>query len=359
MEVETDKATMEVPAGRDGVLAEIRAEAGREVPIGEVIAIIAADAAEAAAAAGDAAKAATAAKEAAAGEATDAAAAGSSASAQPQPTGTPAAAPAGTSGNGAKAAGGTAAPRLEVDGGRGSGAVSAAPGATLPKAAGGRVFASPKARRRAAERGVALGDLIAAGAAEPILVADLVRATARPASTTAAPPSPAATVSAEAAAATPQATAGAAATLTASAARSAFDALLAAAAPAPSRAAALAAFAAGALRAATGAASVTVACRELGGAPLTLTDPDRSGLTRLAHDPDAGAADLLLVDLSASRLTGYRPAGGGATLTATADGAERYMLTLAFDETALPLETAAAFLDDLARRVEDPIRHLL
>jgi hypothetical protein len=242
-------------------------------------------------------------------------------------------------------------------------ASKAAAGTTVPAApsrtAGGRVFASPKARRLAAERGIALGDLIAAGAAEPILVADLDRAPARSAAAAASAPTSAATVApAEAAATAPRAV-GAAATLTASAARSAFDALLAAAAPAPSRAAALAAFAAGALRAATGAASVTVACRELGGAPLTLTDPDRSGLTRLAHDPDAGAADLLLVDLSASRLTGYRPAGGGATLTATADGAERYMRTLAFDETALPLETAAAFLDDLARRVEDPIRHLL
>ena len=40
MEVETDKAVMEVPAGVNGFLTEIRAEAGSEVPIGDVIAVI-------------------------------------------------------------------------------------------------------------------------------------------------------------------------------------------------------------------------------------------------------------------------------------------------------------------------------
>ena len=36
MEVETDKATMEVPAGRNGFLTEIRVAAGDEVPVGDV-----------------------------------------------------------------------------------------------------------------------------------------------------------------------------------------------------------------------------------------------------------------------------------------------------------------------------------
>lgn len=40
MEVETDKTTMEVPAGHSGYIAELRAYAGDDVPVGDVIAII-------------------------------------------------------------------------------------------------------------------------------------------------------------------------------------------------------------------------------------------------------------------------------------------------------------------------------
>ena len=35
IEVETDKATMEIPAGRDGFLTQIRAAVGVEVPVGD------------------------------------------------------------------------------------------------------------------------------------------------------------------------------------------------------------------------------------------------------------------------------------------------------------------------------------
>ena len=38
MEVETDKAVMEVEAEADGVLVDVRAAAGEEIPVGEVIA---------------------------------------------------------------------------------------------------------------------------------------------------------------------------------------------------------------------------------------------------------------------------------------------------------------------------------
>jgi pyruvate/2-oxoglutarate dehydrogenase complex dihydrolipoamide acyltransferase (E2) component len=43
-EVETDKSTMEVEAGREGFLAATLAEAGEEVPVGEAVAIISAEA---------------------------------------------------------------------------------------------------------------------------------------------------------------------------------------------------------------------------------------------------------------------------------------------------------------------------
>lgn len=43
LEVETDKSTMEVPAGHDGYLAEVYAEAGEDVPVGVTIAVITAE----------------------------------------------------------------------------------------------------------------------------------------------------------------------------------------------------------------------------------------------------------------------------------------------------------------------------
>ena len=43
MEVETDKSTIEVPAGHDGYVAELRARAGEDVPVGQVVAVITAE----------------------------------------------------------------------------------------------------------------------------------------------------------------------------------------------------------------------------------------------------------------------------------------------------------------------------
>lgn len=40
MEVETDKATMEVEAQADGYLVDLRADAGQDVPVGNVVALI-------------------------------------------------------------------------------------------------------------------------------------------------------------------------------------------------------------------------------------------------------------------------------------------------------------------------------
>jgi pyruvate dehydrogenase E2 component (dihydrolipoamide acetyltransferase)/2-oxoglutarate dehydrogenase E2 component (dihydrolipoamide succinyltransferase) len=104
---------------------------------------------------------------------------------------------------------------------------------------------------------------------------------------------------------------------------------------------------------------VTVAARGLEAGETRLSDPDRAGLTELTHDEAAGAPDLAVVDLSTSRLTGYRPGGGAATLTVTAEGTDGLALTLSFDEAVLPLETAAHILDDIAGRIDDPIRHIL
>jgi pyruvate dehydrogenase E2 component (dihydrolipoamide acetyltransferase)/2-oxoglutarate dehydrogenase E2 component (dihydrolipoamide succinyltransferase) len=47
-EVETDKTTMEVEAGYDGILAQIMAKVGEPIPLGQVIALVAMTSEEAA-----------------------------------------------------------------------------------------------------------------------------------------------------------------------------------------------------------------------------------------------------------------------------------------------------------------------
>jgi pyruvate/2-oxoglutarate dehydrogenase complex dihydrolipoamide acyltransferase (E2) component len=327
MEVETDKATMEVPAGRSGVLAAILADAGAEVPVGNVIAVIAATAEEAAAHGGRAASAAP---------------APATPPAPPEPTAIAAPPAATASAASPTTTAGEAAPTEPARSAAGHQPPASAPAlpAVAERARDGRILATPKARRLAAERGIDLGALLSAGATEPIMVADLDRATPAPAATTAAAP------------------AAALSTLGAFAERAAFDALLAIADPAADRTTALAAFAAGAWRKATGASSVRVAAERIGMAPVRLLDPDRRGLSELAGTAGDGPSDLSVVDLTSTRLTAYRPAGGQACLVVTSDGA-RLGFALAFDEAALPLAAAALFLDSLAARVEDPIRHIL
>ncbi|MEE4118494.1 MAG: biotin/lipoyl-containing protein, partial [Paracoccaceae bacterium] len=103
-EVETDKSTMEVPAGDDGYLAAQYAEAGASVPVGEVIALIT--------------------KEKPAADA-------------PQPA-KPGAAPA-------------PAPATEPEAPQAAAPAPAKPAVPAPRS-GGRILASPKARRLARER---------------------------------------------------------------------------------------------------------------------------------------------------------------------------------------------------------------
>ncbi|MBF9060392.1 pyruvate dehydrogenase, partial [Rhodobacterales bacterium HKCCSP123] len=131
-EVETDKSTMEVEAGRKGWLAATLAEAGEEVPVGQPVAIISDEKPEA-----------TVARSVKDGAATPAAAE----------------APA-------KVEAVTPAP------------ARSAPAKSEPKpaalvAAGGRILASPKARRLALEQGLDLGRLAEAGHPQPFHVADL------------------------------------------------------------------------------------------------------------------------------------------------------------------------------------------
>nr|MDJ1018513.1 E3 binding domain-containing protein [Paracoccaceae bacterium] len=185
----------------------------------------------------------------------------------------------------------------------------------------GKVLASPKAKRLAQERGIDLSALRAQGIPEPIHAADLARATASGQSL-----------------------------LTALANGVAFDALLDRTEN-PNRTILLAAFAAGAWRALFDVDEIGVALRSLDGATKIVSNPDRGG-------GPGDLAQLNLVDLCGTRLTGYGPASVGVTLTA-ARQSKSYALTLSFAQSSLPAPHAAALLDDIAARIEDPIRQLL
>ena len=319
------KGAMEVPTGADGVLAEIRAQAGTEASVGDVIAIIA-----------------------------DVSAGGSAGFAAPKehaaaPFGPDssdsaglALSPAATIGNTAIETGASAsqaasaAPRDPSA----TGSHPPAPGlADSPKcsarrreSAGRRVLASPKARRVAQERGINLSDLVRRGIREPIHVRDLDR--------------------------DPQA-GPALSHLVAQVKRSAFDSLLAAADELLDGGMTFGVFAAGAFRRISEIERVVVDCGSPGEAVVSLVDPDRAGLLSLGHDPECGPPSLCVVDLSETRLSAYRPAEAGVPILSIGVAGDDYVLTLTFREFELPVARAANFLDSLAGRIEDPVRQLL
>lgn len=302
IEVETDKATMEVPAGRDGFLTAILAAAGNEIPVGDVIAIISETADDVKAAPAPKAKAITPAAE-------------PDNQAVPAIV-TPASAPAGEQSK-------TSSRPLH---------------SPIPMSGGssGRVLASPKARIAAHQRGVDLEVLARQGIAQPIHVADLDNAVAG---------GPSLSV------------------LSATAAGSSLAGLLARSDEGPAlRRKVFAAFASGALRKATGWADtdIGVECNGLDGDVQWLANPDQSGISGLSFEADGGRIDISLFDLTATRLNEYRPANGNSAQLSVANDAQGgYRLTFSFSEMVLPAETAAAFLDSFAARIEEPIRHIL
>lgn len=304
-EVETDKSTMEVPAGKDGFVAAIHAAGGQEVPVGEVIAIISLTRPDAPVGP-DTAKV--------------------SARASAKDIAAPAAIPAAPSSSGI------------------------AP-ATAPKAApcipatAGRILASPKARRLAAEQGLDLSRLVGTGHAQPYHVADLEilrnLPSSDPAKAICAPYAPGqitARVPFAAVAAFLSWAQGEGATI------------------APSRL--FAAFAAAALRSVRQQDRIVIAISGADGATHGLADPDIGPLSGVPEPSDA-APDLMIHDLTASAITGIR---SGAVATATlvfARDFDGYALTLEFDAEEMETRAAVALMSDVAERLSDPLRHLL
>jgi pyruvate dehydrogenase E2 component (dihydrolipoamide acetyltransferase) len=131
MEIETDKATVEIEAAASGILTDITAKAGDEIPVGQKIAVILAP-----------------------GEALP--------TKQPAPAVAPVLPPP---------------PQGE---GRGEGRATTSTTRTTPaistRPSGGRVLASPKAKRIAKERGIELKSLRGTGPEGSVLADDVLRA---------------------------------------------------------------------------------------------------------------------------------------------------------------------------------------
>jgi len=300
LEVETDKATMEVPAGHDGFIAALLAEAGQEVPVGDVIAVVSATAPEA-----------------------------------------PFQAPAMT--HIAKAVE-DVAPVPVV-------AKAAIPvSATQPTLAhGSRIFASPKARRLAGEEGLDLTRLVAAGHPQPFHVADLEILRNLPQAGVNSEPQGLAFPS----------------QITGRVPRKGTQDFLGwmqsegSITLAPSSL--WSAFAAAALRSAlqAGDETLVITLTSLHTDTLKLANPDRARLSCLpVADPDV-RGDLILRDLSDSPITGMRLAGTGQpSLSIAADG-DDYRLSLEFTRDQLTDEQAIQFVSEFADRLSEPLRHLL
>ena len=299
-EVETDKATMEVEADHDGFVAALFAEAGEDVPVGAVIAVI------------SSAKPETPVQRSMRAPPT---AKAPPAKAQPAPAAKPAKAPAPAK----PAAGKAPAPKRAVE---------------------GPILASPKARRLAAEQGLDLARLAAEGVPMPYHVADLETLRALPNTT------------ASAAGAAPL-------HVTARVPLAGFTSFADWLGETATQGAVWAGFAAASLRAATGATTFAVRVDQpiLGGAAV-YTDPDNAPLSAVAPGEDDPPA-LVLRDLSGGRITGGVLGAGTVPALSVATDGDAFVLTLDFTADQLDPDAAVTLLDGFAARLEEPLRHLL
>ena len=298
MEVETDKSTVEVPAGRTGVVVSVRHPKGAVVPVGEVVAVIALDGED-----------------------------------QAIESTTPASptlkVPKIGTDNFAKS---------ESDPVVNSGAgVVGWKRSTEPAT----VLASPKARKLARERGLDLRDLLKRGIAEPVHARDVK-------SISLFVPTHVSEMS----------------ILATSVAINDFLELVAAVTSMAGRMEIFGALASGALRRTIRRdGPIAVSCRKFGrgGYEKSWVDADRLRIRAIRGAPAFyGDPDLVVIDLVDSRLAGYNPGiGHPPSLVVAARNDGFLLLTLRFQPDRLSPETALEFLEELAGRMENPIRNLM
>ncbi|MPQ95747.1 biotin/lipoyl-containing protein [Thioclava sp. JE_KL1] len=300
-EVETDKSAVEVPAGASGYLAAILAEPGEEVPVGAPIAIISTEAPANPVRRSHAQK--PAAPEPAKAEA-------------PVTKPTPEK---------------EAAPKPEP-------AKPSAKPAAAP-APGGRILASPKAKRLAREQGLDLARLAEAGIAQPYHVSDLETLRTLPApqaAATTAPTAQALHLSAE---------------VSAEGFAAFCDWIAAETGEPPDPGALLVGLAAGA------ALSGPVAVSRHGRSRC-FADPGRHPLGQAPEAEEDATPALLIRDLRGSALQRIS-LGAEAQPVLTLTGSDPLTLTLEADPGQLAPDAALDLITGFAARLDKPLRHLL
>ena len=337
IEVETDKAVQEVEAQADGFLSDLRAGAGDEVPVGEVIGLIVA----------------------AAGDVTDGSVA---AEVEVEAKAEPATA--------ANAASQNTQEETSVSNKIDTNIKYTHNDAIRPLDPSGRILASPKLRRMADEAGLDLALLVAHGHPQPYHAADLdlLRQLTEASAQEQAADLAAGPATGPAAGATSGPALGHISARVPAAPCDGFLARMREDAGLDLAPTALwASFAASALRAATapeGPLVVTAAVLGAEGfAPTTaLSNPDLARLSVQPEAPEGATPNLILRDLTASALTGLRPAGSLAApaLTLARDrNGDSLLVALDYAADQLDEDAALAVITGLAARLADPLTYLV
>ncbi|GGH33109.1 pyruvate dehydrogenase E2 component (dihydrolipoamide acetyltransferase)/2-oxoglutarate dehydrogenase E2 component (dihydrolipoamide succinyltransferase) [Cribrihabitans marinus] len=290
-EVETDKSTMEVPAGADGYLAATLAQAGEEVPVGDLVAIISAEKPDA--------PVTRSVSQAAAGQRAEP-------PAEPEPPARP--------------------QRTAQE-----------PRKTTTPDPGGRILASPKARRLAAEQGLDLRLLAEAGHPQPYHVRDLEALR-------------------DLATKVPAQAAGQAQRLTAAISQDGLPEFAEWAAGQhglSDRDALLAGLAGASLSA---GAPVVIGIEGVGRIQ-SYAVPRNRALSRVAQTEDA--PDLILRDLRGTSLRAVEMGAGDVPVLTLVTEGQGLSITLECSPAQLDAAGAIALLTDFAGRMEQPLRHLL
>jgi len=298
-EVETDKATMEVAAGHDGFVAALLAEAGQEVPVGEIVAVISAEKPDAPV---------------------------SRAANSPPPAQTAPPEPAQIP-----------APKASAPPARHN---------TLAPQPGGRILASPKTRRLAIEQGLDLSRLVAAGHPQPFHVCDLDELRKLPDATTL---TSAPTQYRRITATIP--TSGFTDFLAFSRTENN--------GPDPTPSHLMAAFATSALREANDPKQpIQIRIETLFGPNPQLVDTDRFNATIQPENTQV-VPHLILRDLTSSTITSLSLGPSKAPVLSVVANGEAYEITLVFTDAQLPDTLAIALITGFADRLSDPLRQLL
>jgi len=333
-EVETDKAVMEVEAGTAGWLGDISAAEGEDVPVGRAIARILSEPPA---------------------DPRDTAPAPGGGTVDPPAAPRPAAAPAAVTAPPDAVAAPDAADAAPPAAGDRPPAVPA-----FAPAPSGRILASPRLRRLAAEDGLDLGLLVAAGHPQPFHAADLPRLRALSAPRTAPPEPPTGATALHLPAPV--------LLVTARAGRTAVQALQARfrdeAAVDLDESALWLAFAAAALRAVRPEAGDLWVAHRWPGAPVRLLcNPDLCRLSALqaaaGPDPDSRTPDLVLRDRSGVRATVLAlsaPKAPQLTLSPRGDDLD---IALVCAPAQLDEDRAAGLVEGLVARLDDPLPFLV